>query len=53
MRGKCEVMIECEGDKKASFICPECDSRYCSKCASTVDYECDCITPPRLVRIRK
>ncbi len=47
---KCNANGElCDGT--AEFICPECETTYCSECSDEVDYECDCIEPPRLERL--
>ena len=37
--------------KEAEYVCEECGTKYCSRCAAELDFECGCIEPPRIVRI--
>ena len=50
---KCKVQIgfECDGDKEIRLRCEKCGQRYCENCASTIDYECGCVEPPKLKRV--
>ena len=40
-----------ECGKKVEFFCPECNIKYCNKCAFNSDYQCGCIEPPNLKKI--
>ena len=48
---ECDCKDE-ECNNKAKYECPECGMKYCIPCASNCDYECSCLEPPRLEKIK-
>lgn len=53
MKHKGNYVVAC-GDciKKTEYECPKCGERYCKSCAEIVDYECDCLVQPQLVKVK-
>jgi len=48
-----EIMTCSDGrcNSKVEYICPNCGSCYCAKCAKLCDYKCDCQKPIELKNI--
>jgi hypothetical protein len=50
-------MKKCDSDHKpdveAIYRCPKCGCYYCDECAMLSDYQCGCVEPPELKRIKK